>query len=99
MTCRPISAMSYRTHELKVPWPRRPPVASPQVYTPWLRTTAAAWRAPTATAVTSNPSVPGTRGLHSFTSQLNLSAFYEIGVARRGCVARVKGVLWGVWGV
>jgi hypothetical protein len=36
------------------------------------------------------------RGLHSFTSQLNLSSFYMIGVARRGCVARVKGVLRGV---
>ena len=34
----------------------------------------------------------GGRGLHSFTSQLNLSAFYGIGGARRGCVARVKGV-------
>ena len=32
-------------------------------------------------------------GLHSFTSQLNLSVFYGIGGARRGCVARVKGVL------
>jgi hypothetical protein len=41
----------------------------------------------------------GARGLHSFTSQLNLSAFNGIGVARRGCVARVKGVLGGVWGV
>jgi len=40
------------------------------------------------------------RGLHSSTSQLNLSAFYGIGGgiggARRGCVARVKGVLGGV---
>jgi len=35
------------------------------------------------------------RGLHSFTSQLNLSAFNGIGGARRGCVARVKGVLGG----
>jgi len=34
------------------------------------------------------------RGLHSFTSQLNLSAFYGIGGACRGCVARVKGCLW-----
>jgi len=33
----------------------------------------------------------GGRGLHSFTFQLNLSALYEIGGARRGCVARVKG--------
>ena len=32
------------------------------------------------------------RGLHSLTSQLNLSAIYGIGGARRGCVARVKGV-------
>jgi len=35
------------------------------------------------------------RGLHSFTSQLNLSAFNGIGCARRGCVARVKGVVLG----
>jgi TPR repeat protein len=39
------------------------------------------------------------RGLHSFTSQLNLSAFHGIGGARRGCVARVKGVLGGAQGV
>ena len=39
------------------------------------------------------------RGLHSFTSQLNLNAFYGIGGARRDCVARVKGVLGGVYGV
>jgi hypothetical protein len=42
---------------------------------------------------------PAIRGLHSFTSQLNLSAFYGIGGARMGCVARVKGVLGGVYGV
>ena len=36
------------------------------------------------------------RGLHSFTFQLNLSALYGIGGARRGCVAHVKGVLRGV---
>jgi len=35
---------------------------------------------------------PG-RGLHSSTFQLNLSAVCGIGGARRGCVARVKGVL------
>jgi len=35
------------------------------------------------------------RGLHSSTPQLNLSTFYGIGGARRGCVARVKGVLRG----
>ena len=34
----------------------------------------------------------GGRGLHSSTSQLNLSTFYGIGGARRGCVARFKGV-------
>jgi len=39
------------------------------------------------------------RGLHSLTSQLNLSAFYGMGAARRGCVAHVKGVLGGVKGV
>jgi len=32
------------------------------------------------------------RGLHSSTFQLNLSALYGMGGARRGCVARVKGV-------
>jgi len=36
------------------------------------------------------------RGLHSSNSRLNLSALYGIGDARRGCVARVKGVLRGV---
>ena len=36
------------------------------------------------------------RGLHSFTSQLNLSAFYGIGGARRDCVAHVKGMLGGL---
>jgi hypothetical protein len=39
------------------------------------------------------------RGLHSLTSQLNLSALHGIGGARRGCVARVKRVLGGVEGV
>ena len=38
---------------------------------------------------------PG-RGLHSSTFQLNLSALYGIGGVRRGCVARVHGVLGGV---
>jgi hypothetical protein len=32
------------------------------------------------------------RGLHSFTSQLNLSFFSGIGIARSGCLARVQGV-------
>jgi hypothetical protein len=39
------------------------------------------------------------RGLHSSTLQLNLSALNEIGGARRGCVARVNGVVGGVQGV
>jgi len=39
---------------------------------------------------------PRGRGLHSSTFQLNLSALCVIGGARRGCVARVKGVLGGV---
>jgi len=39
---------------------------------------------------------PWCRGLHSSTFQLNLSALYGIGSARRGCVARDKGVSWGV---
>jgi hypothetical protein len=38
-----------------------------------------------------NPVAHG-RGLHSFTSQLNLSTVHGIGGARRGCVAHVKGV-------
>jgi len=42
---------------------------------------------------------PHGRGLHSFTSQLNLSALYGIGGARNRCVARVTGMLWGVSGV
>jgi len=36
------------------------------------------------------------RGLHSSTFQLNLSALYGIGGARRGCVAHLKGVLGGI---
>jgi hypothetical protein len=36
------------------------------------------------------------RGLHSFNSQLNLSAFNGPGDARRGCVAREKGVFGGL---
>ena len=39
---------------------------------------------------------PAGRGLHSSTFQLNLSALYGIGGARRGRVARVTGVLRGV---
>jgi len=42
---------------------------------------------------------PAARGLHSFTSPLNLRDVYGIGGARGGCVARVKGVLGGVRGV
>ena len=42
---------------------------------------------------------PPTRGLHSSTFWLNLSALYGIGGARRGCVALVMGVLGGVYGV
>jgi hypothetical protein len=42
---------------------------------------------------------PCSRGLHSSTIQLNLSAFHGIGGARRDFVARVKGVLGGVYGV
>jgi hypothetical protein len=39
------------------------------------------------------------QGLHSFTSELNLSALYWTGGARRGRVARVKGMPGGVWGM
>ena len=38
------------------------------------------------------------QGLTLLTSQLNLSAFYGIGGARKGYVARVKGVSGGVQG-
>ena len=41
---------------------------------------------------------PRCRGLHLLTSQLNLSALYGIGGARRGCVARVKGGIRGCLG-
>jgi len=41
---------------------------------------------------------PVCRSLHSFTSQLNLSALYGIGGARKDCVARIKGVLRGAYG-
>jgi hypothetical protein len=34
---------------------------------------------------------PVGRGLHSFTSQLNLSAFYGFGDAIRDCVAVLRG--------
>ena len=40
----------------------------------------------------------GGRGLHSSTFQLNLSALYGIGGARRACVARTRDVR-GVYGV
>jgi len=43
--------------------------------------------------------VPSRRGLPSSTFQLNLSALYGIGGARRGCVTRVKGVLGDAYGV
>jgi len=39
---------------------------------------------------------PGVRGSHSSTSQLNWSVFSWLGLARRGCVARDRGVLGGV---
>ena len=39
---------------------------------------------------------PPARGFHSSTFQLNSSALYGIGGARRGCVARVMGVSGGV---
>jgi len=39
------------------------------------------------------------RGLHSSTVQRNLRALHWTGGARRGCVSRVKGVVWGVRGV
>jgi len=43
------------------------------------------------------PPGPSGRGLHSSTSQLNLSAFCGIGGALRGYVARDEGVLGGFW--
>jgi len=44
----------------------------------------------------SSAQLPSFRGIHSFTSQLNFSALYGTGGARRGCVAHVKGVLGGI---
>ena len=38
------------------------------------------------------------RGLHSSTSQLNVSAFYGIGGAFRGCLVGVEEELWGIRG-
>jgi len=38
----------------------------------------------------------GLTALHSSTFQLNLSALYGIGGARRGCVARINEMLGGV---
>ena len=66
-------------HTLPTSPPCRPPPSPP----PWALLTA--------------PSRAGqgwgksTRGLYSFTSQLNLSALYGIGGARRGCAAGVRG--------
>jgi len=40
--------------------------------------------------------MPTTRGLNSFSSQLNFDALYGIGGARSGCVSHVKGVLGGI---
>jgi len=42
--------------------------------------------------------LPSARGLHSSTFRLKLSALYGIGGTRRGCVARVKGVIGGFVG-
>ena len=39
------------------------------------------------------------RGLHSFTSQLNLSIFCGIWGARKDCVEGIEGVLGDVYGV
>ena len=68
-------------------------------------TSADIWTAASADGV-SLESVVGTlngatsgRGLHSSTFQLNLSALYGTGVARRGGVARVHGVLGDFSGV
>jgi len=52
--------------------------------------------AATRTTTTTAAAAAAGRGLHSFTSQLNLSPFHGIGGARRGCVAHVKRVLGGV---
>jgi len=43
-------------------------------------------------SVSAQEELPTFRGLHSFTFQLNFSALYGIGGARRGCTARVRGV-------
>jgi len=78
---------------------RRPRVrrAGPVAASEARATGAVPWRA--APADPAALAAPHARGLHSFTSQLNLSALNGIGGARRGCVARAKGVLGGVEGV
>ena len=43
--------------------------------------------------------VPRSRGLHSSTFRLNVSAFCGIGVASRGCLGGVQKVLGGGRGV
>ena len=60
------------------------------------------WRLTTWGSYASRPPPRGdpmSRGLHSSTVQLNLSASYGIGGARRGCVARAKWELGAVEGV
>jgi hypothetical protein len=48
------------------------------------------------TARAGDQGAAGGRGLHSYTFQLISSALCGIGGARRGCVARVRGVIGGV---
>jgi hypothetical protein len=53
-------------------------------------------------AILRDPVVIQVRGLHSFTFQLEVSAFYGIGGASKGCLGGIKenqGVLGGVLGV
>jgi hypothetical protein len=44
------------------------------------------------------PLIPGTRGLHSSTFRLNVSAFCAIGGAFRGCIGDVEEVLGNIKG-
>ena len=45
-----------------------------------------------------SPAQPYNRGLHTFTFQLNVSAFYGIGGLFGGCLWGVSGVLAGIRG-
>ena len=53
---------------------------------------------PTGSRAPARTATPPGRGLHSFTFQINVSAFCGIGGASKGCLGAIEGVLWGVRG-